>query len=115
STGQAVSGRPRAGIGARAAHRTARARGFANVNADLLFGVPGVDLAAWLDTLEAVLAEGVQHLSAYELTVESATRLGQEVRTGLVRMPDADDQLEQPRAAAARLQAPGLATYGVPN
>src|SRR5438132_5554915 len=101
------------GMDAIAAIRTARAGGFANVNADLLFGVPGVDLAAWLDTLEAVLAEGVQHLSAYELTVESATRLGQEVRTGLVRMPDADDQLEPYSAAAARLEAEGLAHYEI--
>jgi putative oxygen-independent coproporphyrinogen III oxidase len=95
--------------------RTARAGGFANVNADLLYGVPGVDLAGWLETLEAVLAEGVQHLSAYELTVESGTRLGQEVRTGLVQMPGADDQLEQYWAAAARLEAAGYGHYEISN
>jgi oxygen-independent coproporphyrinogen-3 oxidase len=72
-------------------------------------------LAAWLDTLESVLAEGVQHLSAYELTVESGTRLGQEVRTGRVHMPDADDQLEQYWAAAGRLEAAGLAHYEISN
>jgi oxygen-independent coproporphyrinogen-3 oxidase len=98
-----------------AAVRAARAGGFGNVNADLLYGVPGADLAAWLDTLEAVLAEGVQHLSAYELTVESGTRLGQEVRTGLVQMPGADDQLEQYWAAAARLEAAGYAHYEISN
>jgi oxygen-independent coproporphyrinogen III oxidase len=98
-----------------AAIRAARAGGFANVNADLLYGVPGVNLAGWLETLEAVLAEGVQHLSAYELTVESTTRLGQEVRTGLVRMPDADDQLEQYWAAAARLEAAGYGHYEISN
>ncbi len=103
------------GSDAIAAIRTARAGGFANVNADLLYGVPGVNLAGWLETLEAVLAEGVQHLSAYELTVESTTRLGQEVRTGLVRMPDADDQLEQYWAAAARLEAAAYAHYEISN
>jgi putative oxygen-independent coproporphyrinogen III oxidase len=95
--------------------RTARAGGFANINADLLYGVPGVNLAGWLETLEAVLAEGVQHLSAYELTVESQTRLGQEVRTGLVQMPGADDQLEQYWAAAARLEGAGYAHYEISN
>lgn len=95
--------------------RTARAGGFANVNADLLYGVPGVNLEGWLDTLEAVLAEGVQHLSAYELTVESQTRLGQEVRTGLVQMPNADNQLEQYWAAVARLEAAGYAHYEISN
>ena len=95
--------------------RTARAGGFANVNADLLYGVPGVNLAGWLETLDAVLAERVQHLSAYELTVESGTRLGQEVRTGLVQMPDADEQLEQYWAAAAHLEAAGYAHYEISN
>jgi putative oxygen-independent coproporphyrinogen III oxidase len=103
------------GADALTAIRTARAGGYANVNADLLYGVPGVNLAGWLESLEAVLAEGVQHLSAYELTVESGTRLGQEVRTGLVRMPDADDQLEQYWAGAARLQAAGYAHYEISN
>ena len=103
------------GTDAIGAIRTARAGGFANVNADLLYGVPGVDLAGWLETLDAVLTEGVQHLSAYELTVESGTRLGQEVRTGLVRMPEADDQLEQYWAAVARLQASGYGHYEISN
>jgi oxygen-independent coproporphyrinogen-3 oxidase len=95
--------------------RTARTGGFTNVSADLLFGVPGVNLIAWLDSLESVLAEGVQHLSAYELTVESGTRLGQEVRTGLVQMPGEDDQLEQYWAAAARLEAAGYTHYEISN
>jgi oxygen-independent coproporphyrinogen-3 oxidase len=98
-----------------AAIRTARAGGLANVNADLLYGVPGVNLAGWLETLDAVLAEGVQHLSAYELTVESQTRLGQEVRTGLVQMPDADAQLEQYWAAVARLETAGYRHYEISN
>jgi oxygen-independent coproporphyrinogen III oxidase len=103
------------GSDALGAIRTARAGGFADINADLLYGVPGVSLAGWLETLDAVLAEGVDHLSAYELTVESATRLGQEVRTGLVQMPGADDQLEQYWAAAARLETAGYAHYEISN
>src|SRR5439155_14464770 len=103
------------GTDAIAAIRTAGAGGFSNINADLLYGVPGVNLARWLESLEAVLAERVQHLSAYELTVESKTHLGQEVRTGLVRMPEADDQLEQYWAAAARLEAADYAHYEISN
>jgi putative oxygen-independent coproporphyrinogen III oxidase len=103
------------GTDAIGAIRTARAGGFANVSTDLLYGVPGVNLAGWLETLESVLAERVQHLSAYELTVESPTRLGQEVRTGLVRMPDDEDQLEQYWAAAAQLETAGYAHYEISN
>jgi oxygen-independent coproporphyrinogen-3 oxidase len=103
------------GTDAIGAIRLARVGGFSNVSADLLYGVPGVNLKTWLITLEAVLAEGVQHLSAYELTVESGTRLGQEVRTGLVQMPGAEDQLEQYWAAAARLESAGFSHYEISN
>jgi len=103
------------GADAIAAIRTARAGGFSNINADLLYGLPGVDLAGWLESLEAVLAERVQHLSAYELTVESKTRLGQEVRTGLVRMPGDDEQLAQYWAAAERLKTSGYDHYEISN
>ena len=103
------------GTDAIAALRTARAGGFSNINTDLLYGVPGVNLAGWLETLDAVLAAGVQHLSAYELTVESKTRLGQEVRTGLVRMPGDDEQLAQYWAAAERLLTSGYEHYEISN
>ena len=95
--------------------RAARSGGFTNINADLLYGVPDVGLAAWIETLNTVLSEGVNHLSAYELTVEAGTRLGQEVRTGLVTMPDAEAQLEQYWAAAERLDNAGFRHYEISN
>jgi oxygen-independent coproporphyrinogen III oxidase len=95
--------------------RTARHGGFRSINADLLYGVPGVDLVGWLQTLDAVASEGIDHLSAYELTVEAATRLGQEVRTGMVTMPDAEAQLEQYWAAVERLDAAGFEHYEISN
>jgi len=98
-----------------AAIRRARVGGFRNISADLLYGVPGTSRAAWLETLDVVLEAGVQHLSAYELTVEAGTRLGQEVRTGLVTMPDADEQLAQYWAASERLEAAGLIHYEISN
>jgi oxygen-independent coproporphyrinogen-3 oxidase len=98
-----------------AAIRVARSGGFANINADLLYGVPGVDLSSWMETLDAVVAEGIDHVSAYELTVESATRLGQEVRTGLVTMPDPEAQLEQYWAAVEHLTAASFRHYEISN
>src|SRR2546426_4666614 len=56
------------GTDAIAALRTARAGGFANVSADLLYRGPGVSLDAWLDTLEAGLDGGGRRLSADERT-----------------------------------------------
>jgi oxygen-independent coproporphyrinogen-3 oxidase len=93
----------------------ARRGGFQNINADLLYGIPGVEPAAWLEGLEAILDQGLDHLSAYELTVERSTRLGQEVSRGLVRMPDADSQLEQYWAATDRLEQAGFIHYEISN
>jgi oxygen-independent coproporphyrinogen-3 oxidase len=98
-----------------AAIRTARDGGFRNINADLLYGVPGVALPAWRQTMVAVVGAGLDHLSAYELTVEQGTRLGQEVRTGLVQMPDAEEQLAQYWAANERLTSAGFVHYEISN
>ncbi len=46
------------GADAITAIRTARAGGFANVNADLLYGVPGVELAGWMETLDGTACPG---------------------------------------------------------
>lgn len=98
-----------------AAVGAAREAGFGNVSADLLYGVPGVSTEQWLESLDAVTVSGVQHLSAYELTVEHGTRLGQEVRTGKVEMPGAELQLEQYWAAVDRLETRGFDHYEISN
>jgi oxygen-independent coproporphyrinogen III oxidase len=95
--------------------RLGRTGGFTNINADLLYGVPGVDAGAWMETLGGVIAEGVTHLSAYELTVEPGTRLAQEVRTGIVQMPGAEAQLDEYWAAADCLGAAGFTHYEISN
>jgi putative oxygen-independent coproporphyrinogen III oxidase len=44
-----------------------------NVNADLMYGLPGQDLAQAGADVEAALASGVPHVSAYQLTIEPNT------------------------------------------
>jgi oxygen-independent coproporphyrinogen III oxidase len=48
----------------------ARSAGIASVSLDLLYDVPGQDLDAWGATLEAALDLGVDHVSAYALTLD---------------------------------------------
>ena len=98
-----------------AAVRIARHAGFENIGCDLLYGIPGVGPAEWLESLEGVLDEHPAHISAYELTVEAGTRLAQEVRSGAVVMPNADEQLEQYWAADRRLGQAGFGHYEISN
>src|SRR5690606_25553696 len=68
----------------------ARQAGFENFSVDLIFGVPDQPLEYWAANLQRVVEAGVPHISAYSLTVEDQTVLGNQVRRGLVQ-PIADD------------------------
>ncbi len=103
------------GSQALAALRAARAAGFGRINADLIYGIPGLALEAWMDTLEGVLAAGPDHLSAYELTVETGTPLARRVAAGWCRLPAPEEQLAQYWAAARRLAAAGWEHYEISN
>lgn len=97
------------------AAREARAAGFEHVNLDLIYGTPGEsddDLAASLD---AVLAAGVDHVSAYALIVEEGTALARRVRRGEIARPDDDVIAERYEMVDARLSAAGLSWYEVSN
>lgn len=48
----------------------ARRAGFASLSVDLLYDVPGQTPATWRRTLNAVLDAGVDHVSAYALTLD---------------------------------------------
>src|ERR1700730_8195023 len=91
----------------------AREAGFDNVSCDLIFGVPGLSTARWAEVVAEVLALGPDHLSAYELTPESGTRLGAEVNSGRTVMPDEDLVLAQYEVAGRLLQAQGFHRYEV--
>lgn len=61
-----------------------------DVSADLIFGVPGQDLAAWEADIRRVASLGPGHVSAYGLTYEKGTPLERRRRAGLV-LPVADE------------------------
>jgi oxygen-independent coproporphyrinogen-3 oxidase len=50
-----------------------RKHGFANINIDLMFSLPGQSGPQWEDTLQSALACAPQHISAYALTYEEDT------------------------------------------
>jgi oxygen-independent coproporphyrinogen-3 oxidase len=105
-------GRTHSAEDARRALRAARAAGFRSVSADLLYACPGQDLATWAATLDEVLATGLEHLSAYALTLEPATPFGRRPPAGL---PDEDLAVAQFEALCDRAARAGLERYEVSN
>lgn len=67
---------------ARSAVRRAQEAGFGNVTVDLIFGVPGFGGRTLARNLRETVALGVQHVSAYHLTVEPDTAFGRRMARG---------------------------------
>ena len=99
----------------REAVEMAREAGFSNVNLDLMYALPGQTEAQWLDSLDAAVALGVPHISAYSLIVEDGTPMAARVASGAATLPDDDDVNAMQRAGTDRLSAAGLVRYEISN
>jgi oxygen-independent coproporphyrinogen-3 oxidase len=98
-----------------AAAAEARAAGFEHVNLDVIYGTPGERVEDLRASLDAVLAAGVDHVSAYALIVEEGTALARRVRRGELPAPD-DDVLAADYELIDSVLAPaGLRWYEVSN
>lgn len=93
----------------------AREAGFANINIDLMLGLPGQSQASLMDSLAKALALSPQHLSCYSLILEEGTPLHQQVVGGKVSLPGED--LERSLDALARrvLKQAGYQPYEISN
>jgi len=93
----------------------AQAAGFSSTSLDLIYGTPGESLADWETSLDAAIAAGPDHLSAYALIVEDGTRLAGRVRRGELPMTDDDDLADKYLLAEQKLHAAGYTAYEVSN
>lgn len=73
--------------------KLAREEGFDNINADLIFGVPGQTLEEWQESLNNISNMGVEHISCYSLKIEEGTVFGKMFSSGdLIPMEDEEDR-----------------------
>jgi oxygen-independent coproporphyrinogen-3 oxidase len=93
----------------------ARAAGFERCSVDLIYGTAGESLDDWRQSLEGALALGVEHVSAYALTIEAGTPLGRDVAAGRAVAPDDDDQADKYLIADEVLSAHGYEWYEISN
>ncbi len=91
-----------------------RAAGFASVNIDMMFALPGQDEAAWLADLDEALALAPDHLSTYCLTFEEDTKLWVKLSQGQVKL-DVEHEARLYETTWARLEEAGYAHYEVSN
>ncbi|MGE9269919.1 MAG: radical SAM family heme chaperone HemW [Verrucomicrobiales bacterium] len=87
----ATLGREHSPTEASEAVRVLKEAGMPSVNIDLMFSIPGLNLAAWRDTLNQVIQLRPDHVSAYNLTYEEDTAFFDDLRQGnLDTDPDRD-------------------------
>ena len=91
-----------------------RAARFENLSLDLIYGLPGQDMASWLDTLRVALSLRPDHLSCYGLKVEEGTPLARQVDDGVL-LPDGDSQADFYLQAVDLLQSAGYRQYEISN
>ncbi len=93
----------------------ARETGFDNINLDLMYALPGQRMEHWTDTLDAAVALGVPHISAYSLIVEPGTQMAARVASGAATLPGDDAVNAMQRQAISRLNAAGFRRYEISN
>ncbi len=93
----------------------ARAAGFEHVNLDLIYGSPHETDADWQSSLDAAIAAGPDHISAYALVVEQGTALARQVAQGVVPAPDDDVLADRYVQADETLRDAGYEWYEVSN
>jgi len=93
----------------------ARSAGFEQVSLDLIYGTPGESMADWEASLDAALACGPDHVSAYSLIVEDGTALARRIARGELATVDEDDLADKYLLAEERLTKAGLEWYEVSN
>ena len=96
------------------AYEFIREQGFASVNLDLMFALPGQTEAQWRDDIDEALRLAPDHLSTYCLTFEEDTALWIKLSQGKVKL-DADKEALFYQHTWDYLDAAGYAQYEVSN
>ncbi|PZR34640.1 radical SAM family heme chaperone HemW [Caulobacter segnis] len=99
---------------ARRAMATAR-RTFPRLSIDLIYARPGQTDAAWRAELAEALAAGPEHVSPYQLTIETGTAFDRAVGRGTLKVPDEDLAATLFETTQEVLEAAGFDAYEVSN
>ena len=95
--------------------KLAQDAGFGNITIDLIYGSKFQDMKSWERTLQTVIDLNVQHISAYNLTIESKTKLGIDHQKG--NEPEISEELssEQFKMMIDVLQKSQFVHYEISN
>jgi oxygen-independent coproporphyrinogen III oxidase len=97
-----------------------RSAGVRNLSIDLIAGMPHQTTASWQESLNVLVATGVEHASIYMLEIDEDSRLGRELLAGGSRyhagtVPNEELTADLYESAVAFLGQNGLRQYEISN
>jgi oxygen-independent coproporphyrinogen III oxidase len=97
-----------------------RSAGIANINLDLIAGLPHQSDSSWKTSLARAIASQVPHISIYMLEVDDDSRLGRELIAGGIRyhagaVPNEDSTADLYMMACEQLETAGVRQYEISN
>ncbi|PCI87931.1 MAG: coproporphyrinogen III oxidase [Hyphomicrobiales bacterium] len=90
-------------------------REFDRISFDLIYARPQQTLQQWMDELKQAIELGTDHLSLYQLTIESGTRFADLYKLGKIIMPDDDHARNLYDATQDICAEYGLYNYEISN
>lgn len=93
----------------------AQKNGISNLTIDLMYGLPEMSLERWQKQIQQAIDLGIQHISAYCLTVEERTALYKKVHQEELIPSDQDLQNEQFDLLVEMLTQNGFLHYEISN
>lgn len=100
---------------AREAVSMLRDAGYTNLSLDLMYGLPGQDIAMWERDVEEILSMKVPHLSAYSLQWEEGTPLYRMLEKGEVEEAPEELSLQMYRLLVRATKDAGMEHYEISN
>ncbi|MBR6438200.1 MAG: radical SAM family heme chaperone HemW [Bacteroidales bacterium] len=89
--------------------------GFQEITLDLIYGIPTLTDEKWRKNLEIFFSTGFNHLSAYALTVEEKTALGQRINKGVAAPVCEDATIRQYEILCEATENHGFEHYEISN
>jgi oxygen-independent coproporphyrinogen-3 oxidase len=108
-------GRGHTAIQAQRAVSSLRASGFDNVGLDLIYGMDGQSLKAWINTLKKALEFRPEHFSCYQLSIETGTPFWARKERGRIRGLKEEEERTFFLATSRFLKDQGYIHYEVSN
>jgi oxygen-independent coproporphyrinogen-3 oxidase len=92
-----------------------RAAGFQNISLDLMYGLPEQTVNSFSESVERCIRLGVEHISAYCLSIEEGTLLSRRVARREMTVPDEEVCLQCSELLRRRLHEAGYEQYEISN